>query len=97
MLRYRDDVGAGDHDLTSRGVFEVEDALEPALLVLLEDAAIGTLGYELPDLLLRVCIVALGGWRHPQSARDGVGRAVEDDGEGVEQIVEEPHEGGNEE
>jgi hypothetical protein len=89
--RYRDDVGAGDHDLTRRCIFEVEDAREPALLVLFEDAAIGALGDELPDLLLRVGVVSLGGWRHPQSARDGVGRAVEDDGEGIEQVVEEPH------
>ncbi len=84
VLRYGDDVGAGDHDLPRRRVFEVEDAGEPALLVPLEDAAVGALGYELPYLLLRVRVVPLGGRRHPQSARDGVGRAVEDAGEGIE-------------
>ena len=97
VLGYRDDVRAGYHDLPRRRVFEVEDASEPALLVPLEDAAICALGDELPDLLFGVGVVAFGGRCHAQSARDGVGRAVEDSGEGVEQDVEEPHERRHEE
>jgi hypothetical protein len=42
-------------------------------------------------------LVALRGGRHAQSARDGVGRPVEDDREGQEQVIEEPHKRGDEE
>src|SRR5215218_1779966 len=96
VRRQRDHVGAGDHDLARRRVLEAQDGIQHAILTRAKHPLLGRAVDDQAQLILRVLLLGLGGWGHPEEPNYGVGGAVEDDYAGVEEIVEKPHEGRHE-
>src|SRR5215203_2758555 len=101
LLQYRgslecDDVRPRNHDLSGPRVLQLEDRLQHVLLARVQDAHARRLLDDDAQLLLRVGLFRLRGGRHAEEAHHGVGRPVEDDDAGIEEVVEEAHEGRDE-
>ena len=94
--RQRGDVGAGDHDLARRRVLKAQDSVQHAVLVCAQHPLLGRAVDDQAQLIFRVLLLGFGGRGHPEEPHDGVGGAIEDDYAGVEEVVEEPHEGRHE-
>jgi hypothetical protein len=94
--RERDYVRARDHDLARPPLLQLEDRLEHVLLAGVQNAPASGLLDDDPQLLLGVGLLGLGGGRHAEEPDHGVGRSVENVDARQKEVVEELHEGGDE-